>query len=237
MDPFLDYKPFHKLARLGGGHPRVSSAKLAYCPLRVVYRSRYRILGSSEVLPDRQEEPIDRVRRAFAAGVRTWEASKDCKLLRFILETAYIPGAVTKIVAFACSTISERVNKNIIQHCLILTLRDVFSKRQGNKPRSEIMCVAQDPLYSAIDKVVLNEAGITVLDDPRAFLEVDESSVVLSFSPNAPIRQIITDLARPSVILWNRVQREEELLERWRQEYGGEGVDGRPDIEQLEAVT
>ena len=46
---------------------------------------------------------------------------------------------------------------------------------------------------------------IIVIDDPRAFLEVDEASVVIALAPDIPARQIIADLTRPAILLWDNV--------------------------------
>ncbi|KAL1842122.1 hypothetical protein VTJ49DRAFT_6001 [Mycothermus thermophilus] len=70
-------------------------------------------------------------------------------------------------------------------------------------------CIVQDPVYTPVDKQVLAEAGITVVDDPRAFLAVDEASVLVSINPDVPVRQIVADIARPAVMVWNRVYKEE----------------------------
>jgi hypothetical protein len=51
----------------------------------------------------------------------------------------------------------------------------------------------------------LAEFGFTVLDDPRALLEVGNRSVVVSFAPDSPLRQIVADIARPAALIWPRV--------------------------------
>jgi hypothetical protein len=42
-----------------------------------------------------------------------------------------------------------------------------------------ITCYGQDPVYSDVDRAVLEQSGITILNDPEAFLEVDDSTVVI----------------------------------------------------------
>ena len=63
-----------------------------------------------------------------------------------------------------------------------------------------------DPIYRIEDKTVLAEAGFTVVDDPRGVLHVDDASVVISVSPDIPVRQIVADIARPAIVIWNRVE-------------------------------
>lgn len=128
---------------------------------------------------------------------------------------ASLPG-ITKIIAFACSSMSRdddnTRHRSASQHALILTLRDML---QASQPGVQIKCLAQDPVYTEVDKTVLAELGVAVVDDPQGFLEVDDQSVVLSFSPNVPVRQIITDLARPVVLAWDTVLTEEQTISRW----------------------
>ena len=90
------------------------------------------------------------------------------------------------------------------QHTLALTVRDHLANGYG-KDANDIKCYAQDPIYMAEDKAVLAEAGFTVVNDPRGFLHVDNASVVISVSPDIPVRQIIADIARPAILIWNRV--------------------------------
>ncbi|KAI2606141.1 uncharacterized protein GGS25DRAFT_533266 [Hypoxylon fragiforme] len=74
-------------------------------------------------------------------------------------------------------------------------------EREEVKNEEEVRCFAQDPAYRPLDQEVLDGAGITVLEDPRAFLEVDDNAFVVSISPNAPVQQIVADLASPAAII------------------------------------
>ncbi|KAI9166399.1 hypothetical protein HJFPF1_02500 [Paramyrothecium foliicola] len=90
-----------------------------------------------------------------------------------------------------------------LQHVLALYLREFLSAR--SKGTQTIACFAQDPIYTKEDRKVLANAGMTVLDDPRGLLEIDETSVVLAIASNIPTRQIVADIARPALIVWDRV--------------------------------
>jgi hypothetical protein len=129
---------------------------------------------------------------------------------------------VTKIVAFACGTM-HTTKKDVrglapaYQHALILTMRDILENQPGqsSEQAKTIQCFAQDPVYTEADDAVFGNAGITVPRDPRAFLEVDDQSLVISFAPNVPVRQIIADIAQPAVIIWDRVMSEAETVAFW----------------------
>ncbi|KAG7119653.1 hypothetical protein HYQ46_010932 [Verticillium longisporum] len=110
-----------------------------------------------------------------------------------------LPSTLTKIVAFGFGSLTFKGGLNetpIHQHTLMLLLRDIVF------PKNELACIAQDPDYTDADRLALAAAGVGVVEDPRAFLEVDEQSIVLSFSPNAPVKQIVTEISRPGIIIW-----------------------------------
>lgn len=83
-----------------------------------------------------------------------------------------------------------------------MTVRDILQEKNG----ISITCYAQDPANTAADKAALKCYGVQILDDPCGFLEVDDPTVVCSFAPNVPVKQIVTDLARPAVLIWDRVR-------------------------------
>lgn len=123
---------------------------------------------------------------------RIWDANKVAS------------AGVDNIVAFACGPLiwnSQIAVHSILQHALILSLRDYLLEK-GSSHVDEYPCYAQDPAYSDRDKAVLGSLGITTLEDPNGFLKADDHSIVLSFYPNVPVKQIIADLCRPAVIIW-----------------------------------
>ncbi|KAK3986382.1 hypothetical protein QBC44DRAFT_311374 [Cladorrhinum sp. PSN332] len=144
---------------------------------------------------------FERERALFEGGAQATE-------LRSVLESYgrsnRLP-TVKKVVAFACGSISRRDRHGAValrQHALILFVRDYFAERQ----KSEVQCFSQEPGYWGADFEMLQDAavGIKVLEDPWGFIEVDDETVVLSFAPNVPVRQIVADLARPALMFWNR---------------------------------
>ena len=146
----------------------------------------------------------------FTHTKQSLQASEEFAQLQSALSSVAIPPGIDKIVAFACSTMtwntteSHRAVPSMAQHTLALTVRDLLASGYGEGSQ-EIKCYAQDPMYKAEDKTVLAEAGFTVVDDPRGFLHVDDASVVISVSSDIPVRQIVADIARPAIVIWNRV--------------------------------
>jgi hypothetical protein len=127
------------------------------------------------------------------------------------------PG-ITKVVGFVCGPIStagtERLaGRSLFQHALLSTVQCLPEENEDSSSTSEnrILCYAQDPAYNETDETVLAQYGIAVLEDPDAFLEVDDCTVVLSFAPNEPGRQIVSDLARPAMMIWNDIKQQTDI--------------------------
>lgn len=68
----------------------------------------------------------------------------------------------------------------IAQHAIILKLANHFGVQEN--------CFVQDPIYDEVDKEVLTRRGMTILDDPQGFLEVDDDTIFFSCCPNVPVR-------------------------------------------------
>lgn len=209
--------------------PREFHPGQALCPLQVCYFARIRDPRTNQLLPALRPKPFEEVREAFKHGLQTWQSSEDCKHVETILQTLPI-SSVSRITAFGNGTISTSDSQHsILQHALMLTMRDSLQSLQAS---SGIQCFAQDPMYTEIDGEILQEVGIIVLDDPRAFLEVSDESIVLSFGPDIPVRQVVTGLARPAFSICDKVREEQELLGAWSEQF-----DPRTwaSIEELEA--
>ena len=197
---------------------------MSFCPMLIGIRHERRNIVTKEPcgwpkpLPDLPREEAEKF---FKTSLEKWESSEQCKQLRSVIARANWHQGITKIVAFACGRFSSvtpnsrysRANaRSGAQHALIFTLHDTLSNMWNGDPK-KIKCYAQDPAYTATDKSLLEQAGVTILNDPEAFLEVDESTVVLSVSPNVCVRQIVADIARPAIIIWDPIKWDKNEME------------------------
>ena len=179
---------------------------MVYCNLSISHLviQRNKITKEPVLSPSmRPEELNSHLERSISA----WEASETCKHLKSTLRSAKTSNDIHKVIGFACGSVAvydqlSSSSTSAFQHALLLTVRDILQEKSGNR----ITCYAQDPANTVVDKTALEDLGIQVLDDPCGFLEVDDSSVVCSFAPNVPVKQIVTDLARPAVLIWDRVR-------------------------------
>ncbi len=196
VNPHINY---HKICDL----LHATTPEKAYLPLSIGYDIAPRDARTGEITYNHQPESekqvsYEQLAEAFRKQHAKWEASEGCRKLKTQLASAKIH-PISKVTAFACGPmyVFGRVSINsILQHALILTLRDVFGIDTAK-------CMSQEPYYKQDDKTILNNEGITPLDDPLGFLEVDEKSAVISVGPDVPIRSIVMDLAKPALMIWN----------------------------------
>lgn len=167
---------------------------------------------------------LGELQEAFKKYYSEWLESKTRRCLLGQMEdsTPEQTRGITKIVGIGLGALtnpeqSENPLQDIralIQHAAIRTIADALKKQNGGL---EIECYAQDPENDQDVAIqFLRTIGITSLSDPKAFLEIDENTFVVSVCPNIPVRQIVCDIARPRVMLWDIVKKKED--KEWRQE-------------------
>ena len=136
---------------------------------------------------------------------QAWTESDMCRRLKNILASSATNLEMTKIVAVSLGRLSyfcnDRPPRHAYQHAMVLTMRDWLAERNG----TDAPCYVQDPDYDDVDKSVLAEHKVQVLEDPMAWLEIDDTSIVVSIASNVPSKEIVADIARPAVVIWNRV--------------------------------
>ncbi|KAK4032782.1 hypothetical protein C8A01DRAFT_40756 [Parachaetomium inaequale] len=204
----IEFRTIDHLTSIAANHADEFDPDKAFLSMAVEVETVPVLLLTGEAVPP---YPINRApeTRAILHGQRTkWNASNAYRqLVKAMLADAGSLPRVDKVVAFACFNPSdvEAAEKSATEHALvIISLRDFFA-RQQHQPTTSVRCYAQDPLYQDVDREVLGELGMTVLDHPRGFLEVDDATAVFSQSPTAPVRQVIADIARPALMIWNRI--------------------------------
>ena len=147
--------------------------------------------------------PAEKLCEALHATVTTWEASDHFAQLNAVLATVAPPRTVNKVIAFALGSLSwdaQPSAQTILQHAFLLALGKSLAPHDGRL----LTCYAQDPAYTTEDKEVLAGEGISILYDPQGFIDVDDDTILLSIAPNVPVSQIVADIARPAVIVWER---------------------------------
>ncbi|KAI1118306.1 hypothetical protein F5Y14DRAFT_447182 [Nemania sp. NC0429] len=141
---------------------------------------------------------------------KAWEATPHHHALRTYVEAYAAFAEVRKIVGLALGPLVDatelsddgdgpRRGPSLTQYALLLSLRELIADNSGV---DGISCYAQDPALSPAATKALEDAGIRVLKDPHGFLEIDDQTIVVSISPDVPVKQIVTDIARPVALVW-----------------------------------
>lgn len=173
----------------------------------------------------------EKVRAAFERQWGAWKQSKTCEHFTQQFEgfTLGQVAAITKIVGFALGPVAyldvrsadgigPSATNALTQHMALLTIAEILKQRNGGR---KVKCYTQDPVNKGVGNEFLKTIGITSLDDPKGFLEVDDKTLVVSIHPNVPVRQVIADLQYPAAMLWNTV--EEPVKREWEQKTMDDG--------------
>jgi len=209
MDAMLsiDLQPIDHLTSIASVHVSNFDPRRAFLTMTVDVLTVPVQLATGEVVPDTSIRPASETLAVLEQEKAKWDASAACReliaTLQVLADASRLPH-VDKVVAFACHrpSVVERAERVAREHALVLSIRDFFIR---HSPTTTVRCYTQDPIYEDIDREVLEELRMIVLDHPRGFLEVDESTAVFSLAPGVAIRQIVADIARPALMIWDKV--------------------------------
>ena len=156
---------------------------------------------------------------SFSKHTGEWEQSVMHQIFKKIFERVDISAKIDKIVCFGLGFLSNPweypERRSHVQHAAALTMASTLAKHYPDQ--NPIRIYAQDPRYTDLDKNFLSSIGITVLADPKGFLEVDERTLVFSVAPDVCVRQIVADLNRPAAMVWEAVSDDTKEKEEWRE--------------------
>jgi hypothetical protein len=135
----------------------------------------------------------------------TWKGKPAFSDLTSLFGDANVKQKIKKIVCFGLGTMEmpgEMSANNFLQHAIIKSIADALG---GNVP-----VFLQDPAYTGNDTNLVSGLGMTVVNDPKGFLQVDTQTLVVAVHPDIPLRQVIADLAEPAAMIWKDVVPPEE---------------------------
>ncbi|KAK5628628.1 hypothetical protein RRF57_004343 [Xylaria bambusicola] len=167
--------------------------------------------------PDKKDlhvSSVDGLCGAFSAIEREWGKSKYYERLQAALDAARPPVILDKVVGVALGSLCTETNvhyRSIHQHALISAIYSILLQR--SEVSAPCKRYVQDVAYTQRDKDVLSFQGLTILDDPGAFLTLDDSSVLVSIAPVVPVKQIVADTCRPGIIIWTKPVEVKKMLE------------------------
>ncbi|KAJ3563191.1 hypothetical protein NPX13_g8288 [Xylaria arbuscula] len=169
--------------------------KKAYLPMRICNPIRRFGPGFKFKSPP---TPPEEDFNMYQTIVQQWKTSQHFEQVQDVLASVEIPFAVTKVIGIGLGFLvakSRVVERCVLQHALVSVLGQRFSISSS--------AFVQDPVYTQRDRNILHSAGLTVLEDPQGLLELDEHSILLTISADLPIKDIVADICRPGIIIWN----------------------------------
>jgi hypothetical protein len=212
--PSIMYQSYEKLTNRD---PRseARTVRTDFDPLRINWSNR----GS---VKEPKFNNVDQIQAYFTDHGEKWLYGGGFHAInKLLVDYASAARKIRKIVAFALGSLrynvvngSLNVARPATQHAMVLGIASVLRETHGR----EIKCYLQDPIYNSVDKEFLESKGFTILQDPKGFLEVDEETLVVSISPNVPVKQIIADMPWPAAMIWNTVKPEKDECTEWKTE-------------------
>ncbi|KAL2817474.1 hypothetical protein BDW59DRAFT_132000 [Aspergillus cavernicola] len=212
-EPFIRYISYESLKATM--ESSLELQHLAYCNLQIQHYVTSHHQGPGEPMANIVLKSLSEVEHLFSTCLRVWEVSEVWAQIKTAVSSANTASIIGKIIGLACGTMSYPDDipyysyNSVFQHALLVATRRFLQERFN----CEIACAVQDPAYTDIDKSVLRSYGIKVLEDPEGFLEIDEASLVFSCAPNLPVKQIVLDMTRPALLIWDTVHDEDGKLD------------------------
>lgn len=161
-----------------------------------------------------QFTPVEIINKLATAMVTVRNSNELGHIKDFILENKHAFSTVNKIIGFGLGRLEHNdrsprpkpvayPSPAMLQHAMIYKIAEII-KDAIKPPHGTPKVYIQDPLYTSSDKIALTEeCRMTVVDGfgAKAFLMVDENTMVVSQYPAFPMREVVLDLARPA-IMW-----------------------------------
>ncbi|KAL4864038.1 hypothetical protein BDV12DRAFT_176723 [Aspergillus spectabilis] len=197
--PFIRYKSYDSLK-----DDLVWDLSGAYCAIIIVH-----LMERCDLPPEVGD--VDAGVISFNAVLRNWEETDACKEIKTTLSSLTLDYKITRIIGMACGPFTKTSQYNgssrsAIQNAFLVSLKKLLE--ESHLGSDDVNCYAQDPAYSQTDQAILNRSGIEVMDDPDGFLQIDDTSLVFSCGPNICVKEVVTEIARPTILMWCAVRDE-----------------------------
>ncbi|KAI0514970.1 hypothetical protein F5B22DRAFT_609206 [Xylaria bambusicola] len=179
----------------------VDTLECAYLPLEVVWQWTQVCPPMHQHLP---HPPAAYFVEKLHEKKKEWEATSEYATLQKLIASNPAFSTARKIFGIALGSMRDvreiHRQNSAAQYCLLRSMGELIAKAAKS---NEVRCFAQDPQLTPPVIEALSRIGIQTIDDPQAFLDLDDTSFVISSAPVIPVKQIVADLARPVAMMWN----------------------------------
>ncbi|TVY88647.1 hypothetical protein LAWI1_G006343 [Lachnellula willkommii] len=144
---------------------------------------------------------LDEMREEFGYWKKSWEADNACSELKKALEGKGECG-VKKCVVLGLGSLQsarrEGRRASFTQLAALETLLSIIGEK--------IPAVFQEPQFTDTDKQLLRELGYEVVEDPKAFGDIEENSLVYAIHCYADVYKKVSEQKRPAIFIGTDVE-------------------------------
>ncbi len=142
---------------------------------------------------------LEEMREDFQHWKRSWEERPACKDLKEKLKDVEKVRKVGNVVVLGLGSMqSARREGRRTSSTQLAALQTIVSCLEKGP---ELQITFQDPQYTAVDKEFLASLGYKVLEDPQAFLEIGEGSLVYAIHCYGAVYKSVSERSRPAVLI------------------------------------
>ncbi|TVY43639.1 hypothetical protein LSUB1_G000997 [Lachnellula subtilissima] len=152
---------------------------------------------------------LEEMREEFTYWKKSWETDNASAELKKALEGKGGSG-VKKCVVLGLGSLQsarrEGRRASFTQLAALETLLSLIGLSPGAICREKIPVVFQEPHFTDTDKQLLRELGYEVVEDPKAFGEIEENSLVYAIHCYADVYKKVSEQKRPAVFIGTDVE-------------------------------
>ncbi|TVY19587.1 hypothetical protein LARI1_G000756 [Lachnellula arida] len=145
---------------------------------------------------------LDEMREEFGYWKKSWEADNASAELKKAWEDKGKCGVKKCVVLGLGSLQSARREGRRASFTQLAALETLLSIIAGEK----IPAVFQEPQFTDTDKQLLRELGYEAVEDPKAFGDIDENSLVYAIHCYADVYKKVSEQKRPAIFIGTDVE-------------------------------
>jgi hypothetical protein len=184
--PIVVYESYQRLADSIEEHSQANDTPAYCCPIDI----------TTACTPDCHHEKVDQEAEHW---IQHWHNSASRKrildAMRSVLKESE---PITQIICFGLGMLGDpdgpHCRQAYEQHLLTCDIRNLVRSLNSTNPNVSVPTFVQDPAYCGRCAEIIRSLDLTIVEDPDGFLKVTKNTLVVTFSPNVPVRQIVTDL-------------------------------------------
>ncbi|RDL41675.1 uncharacterized protein BP5553_01654 [Venustampulla echinocandica] len=151
---------------------------------------------------------IEEIQEEFTHSKKAWEGSPACASLKALLDEKMKADSNTKkisrVVALGLGSLqSSRTQSrktSFTQMAALETILQIMAKEET------ISMIFQDPVFTDLDKEFLVTLGHQVVEDPAAFDQIDENTLVYAIHCYSDVYQKVSQAPKPAVLVSTDVE-------------------------------